>query len=70
MFEELLVDSETESLFGKKFLVTLFKYCENTCGWKSVMEKHVVVFKQWKLGQNCLMPFWLKLYSLMPPFWN
>ena len=32
MFEELLVDSETESLFGKKFLVTLFKYCENTCG--------------------------------------
>ena len=32
MFEELLVDSETKSLFGKKFLVTLFKYCENTCG--------------------------------------
>ena len=34
--------------FGKRFLVTLFKYCENTCGWKSVMEIRVVVFKQQK----------------------
>ena len=31
--------------FDKRFLITLLKYCENTCGLKSVIEIHIVVFK-------------------------
>ena len=37
-----------KGLFGKGFLVSLFKYCENTCGLKSIMKIHVVVFKHLK----------------------
>ena len=36
-------------LVGKRFLVMLFKCYENKCGWKSVVEIHVILFKQWKL---------------------
>ena len=34
-----------KGLFGKRFLITLFKYCENTCGLKSVVDIRVIVFK-------------------------
>ena len=27
---------QVKGLFGKRFLVTLFKFCENTYEWKSV----------------------------------
>ena len=35
--------------FGKRFLVTLFKCCENTCGLKNVVKICVMVFKYRKL---------------------
>ena len=34
-----------KGLFGKRFLVTLFKCCESMCGLKSVVEIRVIVFK-------------------------
>ena len=37
------------SSFGNVILVTLFKCCEKTCGWKIVVEIHVVLFKQQKM---------------------
>ena len=36
-------------MFGNVVLVTLFKYCENTCGWKSIVKIRIVLFKQRKL---------------------
>ena len=51
------------SLFGKRFLTTLFKFCKNTCEWKSMwkyilmkkyVEIRVVVFKwQFMLFKHC-----------------
>ena len=35
--------------FGNIVLVTLFKCCGNMCGYKCVMEIHIVLFKQRKL---------------------
>ena len=31
--------------FGKKFQVTLFKYCKNMCELKSILKIRVVMFK-------------------------
>ena len=42
-------ESFTKGLFGKRFLIMLFKCFENTCGGKSVVEICVIVFKQRKL---------------------
>ena len=36
-------------MFGKVVLVTLFKCCENTCGWKNIVKICIVLFKQRKL---------------------
>ena len=35
------------SLFGKRFLVMLFKFCGNICGWKSVWK-----YMLWCLNNN------------------
>ena len=35
-----------EGPFDNVILVILFKCCENTCGWKTVVEIRVVLFKQ------------------------
>ena len=32
-------------MFGKRFLITLFKYCKNMCRLKSIVKIRVVVFK-------------------------
>ena len=32
------------SLFGKKFLVTLFKFCENICRWKKYVKIRIMIF--------------------------
>ena len=41
----------------RTYLVMLFKYCENTFGWKNIM-KIWVLFKQWKVlfKQHCQIP--------------
>ena len=39
------VFSVIKGLFSNIILVTLFKYCENICEWKSVMEIGIVLFK-------------------------
>lgn len=31
--------------FNKRFLISLFKYCENICKLKSIVKKRIVVFK-------------------------
>ena len=41
--------SKIKDLFNNVVLVTLFKYYRNTCGWKSVVEIRVMLFKQRKL---------------------
>ena len=41
--------SKIKDLFNNVVLVTLFKCYGNMCGWKSVIEIHVMLFKQWKL---------------------
>ena len=41
--------SKIKDLFNNVDLLTLFKCYGNTCGWKSVVEIHVMLFKQRKL---------------------
>ena len=36
-------------MFDNVILVMFLKYYKNTCGWKSVIEMHIVLFKQRKL---------------------
>ena len=43
------IPHEIGVLFSNVVLITLFKCCENICGWKSIMEIPVVLFKQRKL---------------------
>ena len=38
-----------QDLFSNAILVMLFKCCENIYRWKSVIEIHIGLFKQWKL---------------------
>ena len=47
--KRLLRLSEINSPFGNVVLVMLFKCYGNICKWKSVVEKRVVLYKQWKL---------------------
>ena len=35
-----------KDLFGNVILITLFKYCGNTCRWKSIVKISIVLFKQ------------------------
>ena len=48
-WKSLYIFLTNKGTFGNVVLIMLFKCCENTCGWKSIVKISVVLFKQRKL---------------------
>ena len=57
-----------EGPFGNVILVTLFKCCENTCGGKTVVEIHIVLFKQKKLLYKQRYQIASEYFIIVTPF--